>query len=283
MVSGLKAPENGIQTSNGRRFVTSNGAVYELTYSGAAWSAKKVSATYLDGSAPSCYFTGITEMFGNVYVACTEDNMSASAKKHLLAMNISAATPALAEIYRIDALAMPNGMTSDGNGTLYLNDMGATMKAGSLYRIKINSSSPTTVAEMKSFYSFSGLKPNGLKYKNSKLYITVDPTAYLGTSQLQSYSVTASGLSGKTVIYSSSNFLDDFIVVGDGFVVAEYLGSKISHISASGATLQTASFSSPTSVTFLSGSNATSGDLMVTEASSSGNVYRLINNWNLTQ
>lgn len=204
MVSGLKAPENGIQTSNGRRFVTSNGAVYELKSSGSAWSANKVAATYLDGRSPACYFTGITEMFGHLYTACTEDNMSASAKKHLLAMNLNAAAPALSEIYRIDALAMPNGMASDGNGTLYLNDMGALLKAGSLYRIKISSSSPATVAEIKSFHSFSGLKPNGLKYKDGKLYVTVDPTAYLGTSQLQSFSVTASGLSGKTVIYSSS-------------------------------------------------------------------------------
>jgi len=283
MASGLNAPENGIQTSNGRRFVSSNGAAYEMKYSGSAWSATPITAKYLDNSNPGCYFLGMTEMYGYVYVVGNENIADAGSTKHLFVINIKAATPVLTEIFRFNVVAMPNGMTSDGSGYLYLADNGPLFQSGFIYRLKVPGSAPTTVSEMKSIYSYTGLKPNGIKYKSGKLYISLDPGAYVGTSELQSFTVTGGGLTGKTVIYKTSNLIDDFIVVSDGFVIAEYLGSAIYHVNKTGAKLHSATFSMPTSITFLSGANVTCGDLMVTEASSAGNVYRLSNDWKLSQ
>jgi hypothetical protein len=279
---GLNAPENGIQTTNGRRFISSNGAFYELNHGRFGYSTTALPVQYLNNSSPSCYFLGITEMFGHIYTACTENNLDPYAKKHLLAMNIYGTM--LQEIARLDSMALPNGVTSDGNGNLYIVDNGIILLPGSVVNAKINQYCPLcslNASSIKVIHNFQNCKPNGIKYGNGKLYISVDPLAYIGVSQLLRYDVTSSGLDNRVAIFSTWNFLDDFILVDGGIVLAEYLGTSIVHIDNDGDVLHRATFTTPSSITFLAPPYYNYGDLLVTEALT-GNVYRLINDWGLS-
>ena len=91
---------------------------------------------------------------------------------------------------------------------------------------------------------------------------------------------TSYGLTNKTTIYTSWGLMDDFALVKGGVVLAENLGGDIVHVGEGGNVMQRASFTTPTSVTFLAPPAVSYGDLLLTEMWR-GKVKRLINDGGL--
>ena len=263
-VANLPKAENAIQTSNGRNFVSTDGKLFELRESSNGnWSASAVPTRYTRSGQSACYFTGLAEYAATLYALCADNTLLASAPKHLLALDLNQASPTLQEIAVLHDFGFPNGLAADGAGHLYYANT-ALLLPGSVWRITL--ASRFAVAEEKEFYSFPLCVGNGLKFFRNQLYVGVNPPTFVGLSQLLRYDVNASGLANKTVIYQSLGIIDDFELVQGGVVLAEYLGSRIVHLSESGQVLHTASFSAPTSVHLISDPVRGQRELLVTEA-----------------
>lgn len=232
-LANVKFPEN-MAKANGKVYVSTDGALYALTGSGSNWQSAKLAVSYRNGaSADGCAFTGMTTMGQRVYAVCSENVTSPSAKKHLFSLNFASPSPAFNEISEISNVALPNGLTNDGNGNLYLADHGAPLLPGKI--VKLTLSGADTLASQSTIHNFFGCKANGVKFSNGKLYVTLNPFSYIGLSQLYRYDVGSSSLSNGKPIYSSWNFLDDFALVNDGFLIADYLGGRVLHVKEDGS------------------------------------------------
>ncbi len=277
-IDGLKKAENAIQTSNGRTFVSTDGALYELQQSTTGkWTAKVVPARFTNPKLTACYFTGLTEYAGTLYGTCAEGTFSASAPKHLLALDLAQDQAIWQQIASLNSKGFANGLASDGTGYLYYTST-PLLQSGSVWRIKLGSR--FRVTEEKEFHTFTLCVGNGLKIHNNQLYVGVNPITFAGLSQLLRYDITATGLTNKSVIYYSWSILDDFSLVKDGLVIAEYLGQRIAHITENGKVLNTAKFSSPSSAHLIRDPASGNRALLVTEAGA--NRVQILNNaWNL--
>jgi hypothetical protein len=278
VASGMKNAENSIQTSNQRLFVTSEGGIYELNLNGGAWRKTALPVTFKDGQSRSCYYLGLVETAGMVYTVCTENILNPAATSHLLGLDIYQPEAHLIEVGVLQGIALPNGLTVDSSGNLYLADEGIPLLPGAIHKITLAGS--LTIATQGVFHGFIACKPNGLHYWNGKLYVSTDPSSYFGLSQLLRYDLGSNGLSNKKVIYQSWSFLDDFTLVNGGAVVTEFLGERIRHISETGSVLHQSSFNQPTSITLLTAPAFGFGNLLVTERSN-GDIVRMFNNWGL--
>lgn len=278
VASNVSLAENTLQTSNQRLFASSDGAFYELTLNAGSWRRQTVPASFKDGRTRPCYFLGIAESAGTVYTACTEDAFNPLAKKYLLGLDMYQSSARLQEVGELRDTALPNGLASDTSGNLYVADSGMPFLPGAIQKITL--ASAFAIATQTTLHRFAAYKPNGLRYANGKLYVTVNPFSYVGLSQLLRYDLGANGLNNPTPIYSSLAFLDDFALVESGAVVSEFLAGRIVHVNERGGELHHASFSQPTSVSLLTATPYGPGSLLVTERSR-GNVQRFINNWGL--
>lgn len=264
-VGSLKKAENAIQTSTGRTFVSTDGALYEIKESSTGQrSSVAMAAKFTNTSTTACYFTGLTEYASTLYAVCAENPLMPSAPKHLLAMDLSQATAPLQEIAALHDVGFPNGLASDGAGHLYYANT-TLLSAGAVWRVTL--ANRFAVAEEKEFYKFPFCTANGMKFWQNRLYVGANPPTFIGLSQILRYDVTASGLSNKAVIYGSWNVIDDFELVQGGLVVAEYLANKVTHVSEAGQVLHTeTSFSSPTSAHLIWDPVRAQRQLLVTEA-----------------
>lgn len=278
VATGVRYAENSIETSNQRLFVSSDGAFYELKAAASGWTKTAVPVEFRDGVARHCYFLGITETMGRVYTLCTEDSINPLAKKHLFGLDIQQAAPKLIEAGELQGMALPNGLAADNSGNLYAADSGLPLLPGTIQKITL--AGPYTIATQTTFHRYLTNKPNGLRFANGKLYVSVNPFSYLGLSQLLRYDLGANGLANCTTVYSSLAFIDDFTLVNGGAVVAEFLGGRITHVNEQGIELHRASFSQPTSARLLTAPQFGAGNLLVTERSS-GDVHRYANSWGL--
>lgn len=277
-VDGLKKAENAIQTSTGRTFVSTDGALYELKQNTAGqWTAAALRATYTNPQQSYCYYTGLTEYAGALYGSCAESTTSGSAPKHLMMLDLGQPNASWKEIGTLKANGFANGLASDGTGYLYYTSTGL-LQSGSIWRVKLTS--PSTIAEPVEFHKFTLCVGNGLKIYKNQLYVGVNPITFVGLSQLLRYEITPAGLTNKSVIYYSWSILDDFSLVKDGLLIAEYLGQRVSHINEAGKVLRTASFSSPSSAHLINDTASGKKAILVTEAGA--NRAKLIaNEWGL--
>lgn len=277
-IDGLKKAENAIQTSTGRTFVSTDGALYELKQSAAGqWTATALRATFTNPQTSRCYFTGLTEYAGALYGACAESTTSSSAPKHLMMLDLGLVNADLKQIGSLKATGFANGLASDGMGHLYYTSTGL-LQSGSVWRVKLTSAS--SIAEPVEFHKFTLCVGNGLKIYKNQMYVGVNPITFVGLSQLLRYDITATGLNNKSVIYYSWSILDDFSLVKDGLLIAEYLGQRVLHINESGKVLRTASFSSPSSAHLINEPLSGKKAILVTEAGA--NRAKLIaNEWGL--
>lgn len=277
-LSGLPKAENAIQTSSGRTFISTNGALYEVKSSSAGKVATPVPTQYANVNTTKCYFTGLTEYADTLYANCAENILMPSAPKHLLAMDLTSPGAKLTEIAALNNKGFPNGLASDGAGHLYFANT-ALLSAGAVWRVTL--SGRFSVAEQKEFYKFPFCTANGMKFHNNKLYVGANPPIFLGLSQVLRYDVSATGLSNKAVIFESWNVIDDFELVKGGIVATEYLTGKVSHVSETGQVLNTAmGFSSPTSARLVWDSASAQRQLLVTEAGANRATW-LTTDWNI--
>jgi hypothetical protein len=278
VTSGVDSAENTLQTSSQRMFASSTGAFYEVTKTASGWTKTELSYKFKDGHSGSCYFLGITELAGMVYTVCTESTINPLAKKHLFGFGVNDISPHLTELGELKGMALPNGLTTDGSGNLYVADSGLPLLPGSIHKIPLTG--PYSMGTKSVFHSFAACKPNGLRFSNGKLYVSVDPFSYVGLSQLLRYDLTPGGLTNKAVIFTSWSFLDDFALVKGGAVAAEFFGGRIVHITEEGKLLHSASFAQPSSVSMATAPAFGPGSLFVTERGK-GNIVRLVNDWGL--
>lgn len=279
-VNQLNKAENALQTSTGRTFVSTKGAIHELIESSdGKWSAQVVPARRKNSQPLTCYFTGLAEYANTLYAVCTENNLLAFAPKYLVAMDLSQPGSTLQEIAPLRAWGLPNGLASDGAGHLYYaNTAVLTPGAGAVWRITL--SSRFTVSEEKAFHTFPLSSANGLKFRQNKLYVSTNPVTVLGLSQLLRYDVSAAGLTNKAVVYQSLKLIDDFSLVQGGLLIAEFLGNRIVHTTETGQVLHSASFSSPSSAHLINSRASGKRIVLVTEAGAN-RVSLIANDWNL--
>lgn len=278
VASGVDSAENTLQTSSRRMFASSNGAFYEVSKTASGWAKTELGYKFKDGHNGSCYFLGITEYAGMVYTVCTESSINPLARKHLFGFGVNDTNPQLTELGELKGMALPNGLTADGNGNLYVADSGLPLLPGAIHKIPL--AGPYLMGTKSVFHSFVACKPNGLRFSNGKLYVTVNPFSYVGLSQLLRYDLTPGGLTNKAVIYASWSFLDDFALVKGGMVAAEFFGGRIVHITEEGKLLHSASFAQPSSVSMATAPAFGPGSLFVTERGN-GNIMRLVTDWGL--
>ncbi|HET8871959.1 MAG TPA: hypothetical protein VFM48_16060 [Aquabacterium sp.] len=262
-IGGLNKAENAIQTTTGRTFVSTQGALYEVTQSATGSRSATPLPVALSTGASSCYFTGLTEYASTLYATCAENTLLPGAPKHLLALDLTQPGTKLVDIASLHDYGFPNGLASDGAGHLYYANT-TLLSPGAVWRITL--SGRFAVSQEQEFYKFPFCTANGMKFWQNRLYVGANPPTFIGESQLLRYDVTASGLNNKAIIYTSWNVIDDFELVQGGLVVAEYLGNKVSHITENGTVLHTASFSSPTSAHLVWDNARGQQELLVTEA-----------------
>lgn len=278
VATGMASAENAIETSNQRLFVSSDGAFHEVSPGANGWTSTQVPAHFRDGVQRACYFLGIAETAGRVYTVCTADNVNPLARKFLLALDAHEAEPHLHEVGELHGIALPNGLAADAAGNLYLADSGLPLLPGTIQKITL--AGAYTISTQTTLHRFFAFKPNGVRFANGKLYVTVNPFSYIGVSELVRYDLEPGGMRNETTLYKSMSFLDDFALVEGGAVMAEFLGNRITHVNERGTELHREGFSQPTSVSLLNAPVYGAGNLLVTERAS-GNVIRFVNTWGL--
>jgi len=274
-VGGISAAENAIQTSDGRIFVSSNGALYQLHQSGSVWSKTSVNAVFQDGTSHACYYLGLTEYNATLYVVCTENSLNIYAAKHLMALDLKAGSPALQEVGALSAVGLPNGLGSDGAGHLYYANTGI-LYPGNVHRVTLSGRFAMTSDQPVLQYVVEN--PNGLKISGGQLYVGTDSAVALGVTNLLRYPLSASGPGNGTLLASALTFYDDFsLVTGGNMLVDDFLLGYVDEINEStGKTVQSFAISQPTSTTVISSGG--SSYLLVTQRAAN-QVSILTNPW----
>jgi len=283
-VGGIAAAENSIQTSQGRLFVSSDGALYELTgEAGGSWTKSALPAKFKDGSSHACYYLGLAEYADTLYSVCTENFYDIFAPKHLMGLDLRPGAAAqLREVGPLSEIGSPNGLGSDGAGHLYYANFGI-FYPGSIHRITL--SGRWSLSEDVPVLHYRNLNPNGLKVSHGSLYVSGDPILDIGVSQLIRYRLVDGRPTDAKLIYQAFATFDDFALLeGGGILLAEFLWGQLVDIDEdSGKLLHTLPIKTPTSVQVITpgtGAESASSLLLVTERG--GNQAQLLTNpWGL--
>lgn len=280
--------ENAIQTSDGRLFVSASDGLYQVNASTKTKTKVPValSATSAASTSTNCYFTGLAQYQNYLYAACTPDVESNFALRHLLVMDLNQ-SPQMRSFHSVSDIGFFNGISLDANGNIYAANFGslATPSAGRI--IKLTMSSRTTVASKVNWLYSTG-RINGIRVNGNTVYYVEDNVYFAGYNYFKKVGITSIGTAGTPqTIYRSTNYIDDFILVTDGAVLATAAMSpfapsngEVVHISETGAVLHSAKFPGwqPTAVAFMK--TPTWGSLLVTELAQ-GNVFILGQSWGL--
>ena len=266
LLDGVQSAENQLLTQSGRWFVSGENGVFEGHFDGRAYSKQRLTARLLNGQAHQCYFLGMTERQGRLYTVCTDNILNPLATKRLFVLNLADPGGELEEMFNPTDVVLPNGMATLPDGSLLLADSGAPLLPGKLLRLMVNAHG--AVDGQSVYYRYVLNKPNGLKVDGQRLYVSLNPLAYAGLSQLRRYTLGGAGPQDGVVLFSSWWFLDDFALSSDGVVVAEFLGNRVVHVSESGQLLREARVTQPTSVQLWRGVGVPAGDVTVTERGS---------------
>jgi hypothetical protein len=183
-----------------------------------------------------------------LYTTCTDKFLNKkAARRSLRALNLDTPGAALKELALVTTDGYPNGLTSDGAGRLYFAGMDM-FSTGEIHRITL--SDKFTVSDQGVILPLSSGTPNGVHLYGGRLYASINASSMIGASQLKSWAVQPDGFTDEKVHATSSlGVIDDFQLVQGGFLIAEYLGSKVKHLDQNGQVLHEMSgFLLPTSV-----------------------------------
>lgn len=263
VLSQIPYAENQLSASNGRWFISGDGAVFEGGGDGSGFSRKALPARLKDGRVHGCYFLGMAERQGRLFTICTDNSLNPFATKRLFSLDFFDPNAELREIWRAGDMALPNGMAVDENGDLIVADSGGPLLPGKLVKFRLDSHGQ--VLGQATIHQFPLCKPNGVRIDGDRLYVSLNPLSYVGISQLKRYRLDGDALRDGATIYDSWGFIDDFALTRDGVAVAEFLGGKVSHVREDGTVLKQAWFDQPTSVSALAGGVFPGGGIRVTE------------------
>jgi len=292
--------ENLIVTSDHRWFVGGSDGFYQIDRDGLA-PPQKIPIAFDAHAAPSignrAFFFGITQFQNFIYSTCTPDINSAASPRYIMLMDLQQSPATMVAIHQITDPAIFDGLASDAVGHLYLTNLGTfrPLRPGRI--VKLNMTSPTTVASQSTWLEADG-HPNGIKIDGDILYFTQEPFRLLGRSTVEKVRIKSDGTAGvPETIYTTgiARLLDDIELVEGGLVItqgglidefdpATFHNSqfnKIIHISESGQELHSSDLplSPPSAVKLVPDSVSPSPDLIVTERT--GEVIRLSQGWGL--
>lgn len=280
ILSSIFSAENSLLTSNNRLFISGDHQMSEGYKSNGVWLKKMVPAFNKNGVQVNCDFLGLTEMRSTqkVYAVCADSVYIPISTKRLFVLDLKAENSAFREVGTIANATLLNGLTDDEQGNLYVADS-AILGPGKIIKLALNDSGFTQSTALQYLLA----KPNGLKFDTltNRLYASLDAVTLLGESQIARYDVVNGQLQNGRKIFSRITFFDDFNLVKDGVVVADFLGGSVLHVQEStGKVLNQSSFIGPSSVSIGKAPLFNNGDLIVTEKLT-GVVHSYTNNWGL--
>ncbi|MGE5404133.1 MAG: hypothetical protein ACM3PP_04255 [Candidatus Saccharibacteria bacterium] len=235
IASGITQAENSLFTIDGRLFVTGGDSVWEIH--------RDLSKTKLT-TPPCSTITGIVQRGNYIYANCNTGNLAlGTARSFLIAAPLSQANPVFNIVQQYDNACLANGMAVAPDGALYIAN--STGIASSMLKVVISSTDPMQVADQKVWLSWGGFFPNGVEYKNNYIYYTAFNT-------VRRVAIDGDGHGPVETLYTNVEFLDDFCIIGDKIIVADYINGKLIALDLSGHLLGQTSqykFNTPTSVT----------------------------------
>lgn len=280
ILSSIFSAENSLLTSNNRLFISGDRQMSEGYKSNGVWLKKMVPAFNKNGVQVNCDFLGLTEMKSTqkVYAVCADSVYIPITAKRLFVLDLNDANSAFREVGTIANATLLNGLTDDEQGNLYVADS-AILGPGKIIKLALNGNGFTQTTALQYLLQ----KPNGLKFDTltNRLYASLDPVTLLGESQIVRYDLMNGQLQNGRKIFSRFTFLDDFNLVKDGVVVADFLAGSVIHVQEStGNILNQTGFIGPSSVSIGKPLLFNNGDLIVTEKLT-GSVHAYTNNWGL--
>lgn len=245
--------ENLLFTPEGRLFVSGGTNVFEISVSAAGYAATPL----FDGN---CNFTGLARIGEVLYANCFDGRLYAARLT---------ATPALQPIHDL-GLAAPNGLVDGPEGELYLaNGPLATtaLPDPKIVRLRLDPNDPLRVVEQSDWFDSNLLGPNGVQRSGRRLYVS--NTGFGGLAEIRTVEIGADGAAGESrQLLSFIGLPDDFSLVGEHLLVANFLSGQIMLYSPSGELIASTGelgFSSPSQVRVAQPPLFAATDILVTE------------------
>jgi hypothetical protein len=216
--------ENLLFTPDGRLFVSGGTNVFEVVRDGDT----SVALTAL--SATDCNFTGLALRGRTLYASC--------GSAELYAAELTA-TPNLVPIYSYENTALPNGMATGADGSIYVIDGplpgNGSLPSPKIVRLRFDPSDPLQVVEQTTWLA-SGLQfPNGLVRRGELLYFTDSALLPVELGAVRSVPILPDGSAGAVqTVATFTSLLDDLTTVAEGLLVTEYLSGRLVLLDAAG-------------------------------------------------
>jgi hypothetical protein len=230
--------ENLFFTEDGRLFVSGSEDIYEIERTP---DGQYTRTDYFD---EECVVEGIVRQENYLYGVCWTLERDLSTRSFLVAGELTD-KPRFRRILELDDGVVPNGMTFDSEGRLYVT---YTTVAGQIVRFTFDA---PTVVTRKEVWGSELSNVNGIKYHGGAMYITMLSPLLMG--QFARVPLRADGSAGETEILYERWFtvLDDVLPFGEGFIISDFLnGTLIFWSPAQGvfAETPTGTFVGPTSI-----------------------------------
>jgi hypothetical protein len=204
----LNEAENLFFTEDGRLFVSGGEDIYEIK------RAPDGTFTKTDHFDEDCLVEGIVRSGQYLYGVCTLNNDD-SQPSFLIAGELSA-QPVFRTIAPLDAGSIPNGMTVDAEGRIYITET-LTHQI-----VRVTLASPLEVKRTE-VWAGDILFVNGIKYLDHAMYVTMlDATL---VSRFLRIPMLPDGSAGRPErLYARLlTVLDDIIVFDGGFIITDFL------------------------------------------------------------
>lgn len=216
--------ENLIFSEDGRLFVSGGTNVYEIGRDGDG--AYQATALY----EPGCNFTGLAIVGDVLYANCFDGQLYAAELT---------AQPQLRAIHDY-GMAAPNGLVDGPDGELYATNGPLATNAlpdPKIVRIDLNPDDPFTVDAQTTWFTAGLLAPNGLRRRGDTLYVSNSGLGGLG--EIRTVQIAADGSAGESAqLLRFIGLPDDFSLVGDHLLVANFLTGAIMLYDGNGEQLQ---------------------------------------------
>lgn len=226
-VAAVPDAENLLFTPDGRLFVSGGTNVYEVVRTGDT----TVELTAL--SATDCNFTGLAYRRETLYASCASGELYAGSLT---------GTPALTPIYQYTDTALPNGMATGADGSLYIADGPLPGNGGlpspKILRLQFDEQNPLQVIEQSTWLEAPLAFPNGLVRLGDTLFVTDGEVIPPALGVVRAIRILADGSAGEvTTIATLDGVLDDLSLAGSDLVVTEFSTGRVVRLAPDGRQL----------------------------------------------